>query len=441
MAGPDQDVLRGRHAGRCTRLRRTLGASALVAVAMVTGLGAEAAAAAGPARTVLSARTVSSARTMSARTTGKRAPVTPPTLDPSPSYEVSPSGAVWALGGAPSFGQLVAAKKHSTVQAVTMTGDDGGYWLVTAVGGVYGFGDAGWYGSPRHSGQIFAAAGLVADPTGAGYWVYGQGGQVDAYGAAPYVGGLSFRSIVDMVATPDGQGYWLVDADGTVSAFGTAATYGAAVSRPATDPVVAMAATADGRGYWLVDATGAVFNEGDAAFEGSLTGQPIDQPIASVLPTSDDLGYWLVAHDGDLYPFGDAVTSTPPVTAFRHTILTAGDEAVEWAMAQLGKPYQWGGTGPASFDCSGLTMEAWEAAGVAIPRIAADQYIHDPHVALTALVNGDLVFYASSAKPTSIYHVAMYLGGGRMVNAPYTGQVVRTEWVYGTQLVAKGAAP
>jgi hypothetical protein len=244
-----------------------------------------------------------------------------------------------------------------------------------------------------------------------------------------------------MVATPDALGYWLVGSNGSVYQFGKATWYGSEGHRHLRHAIVGLAPTSDGQGYWLVSNAGNVFQEGDARFEGSLDSDPINQPIDSILPTADGQGYWLFAHDGDIHPLGDAVYAEPPVTAFVHTVLDAGDRAVEWAMQQLGKPYEWGGTGPDSFDCSGLTMESWIHAGTTIPRIADDQYIDDPHVSIPNLVNGDLVFYSSSSDPSTIYHVGMYLGGGHMVDAPYTGQVVRSDWIGGYEFYGEAAAP
>ncbi|HVW81055.1 MAG TPA: C40 family peptidase [Mycobacteriales bacterium] len=94
--------------------------------------------------------------------------------------------------------------------------------------------------------------------------------------------------------------------------------------------------------------------------------------------------------------------------------------AVEFAYAQLGKPYVYGGSGPDSFDCSGLTMASWAAAGVSIPRTAAEQQAALPAVSLDALEPGDLVFYGDPA-----YHTAIYIGGGRIIQAPHTGTVVQ----------------
>jgi cell wall-associated NlpC family hydrolase len=94
--------------------------------------------------------------------------------------------------------------------------------------------------------------------------------------------------------------------------------------------------------------------------------------------------------------------------------------AVRFAYAQLGKPYVWGGAGPNSFDCSGLTMRAWGAAGVGLSHNAAAQQASIPSVSVSALEPGDLVFFGSPA-----YHVGIYIGGGRMIHAPHTGTVVQ----------------
>ncbi|WP_051817395.1 NlpC/P60 family protein [Kitasatospora sp. NRRL B-11411] len=98
----------------------------------------------------------------------------------------------------------------------------------------------------------------------------------------------------------------------------------------------------------------------------------------------------------------------------------AGRRAVDFALAQRGKPYLWGGTGPDAFDCSGLTSQAWRAAGVPIPRTSQQQWAGLRHVALRDLRPGDLVIYHGDAG-----HVALYLGGGAVVHAPHTGTVVK----------------
>ena len=96
--------------------------------------------------------------------------------------------------------------------------------------------------------------------------------------------------------------------------------------------------------------------------------------------------------------------------------------AVRFAYDQLGKPYQYGASGPGSYDCSGLTMRAWGAAGVSLSHNAAAQQGETRYVSRGDLQPGDLVFFGSPA-----YHVAIYIGGGRIIAAPHTGDVVKIQ--------------
>jgi cell wall-associated NlpC family hydrolase len=107
--------------------------------------------------------------------------------------------------------------------------------------------------------------------------------------------------------------------------------------------------------------------------------------------------------------------------------------AVATAMAQLGKPYRYAAAGPGSFDCSGLTMFAWAAAGVRLPHSSAAQYASLPHVSQDQLAPGDLVFYGHP-----IHHVGMYIGNGQYVHAPQTGDVVKVASAFRSDYV--GAA-
>jgi peptidoglycan DL-endopeptidase CwlO len=100
---------------------------------------------------------------------------------------------------------------------------------------------------------------------------------------------------------------------------------------------------------------------------------------------------------------------------------TQAEKAVAFVFAQLGCPYNYGATGPCSvgFDCSGLVMQAWAAAGVSIPRDTYGQWAALPHVSANDLQIGDLLYY------NGIGHVAMYVGGGMIIDAPSQGEVVR----------------
>src|SRR5690606_4567129 len=94
---------------------------------------------------------------------------------------------------------------------------------------------------------------------------------------------------------------------------------------------------------------------------------------------------------------------------------------------QVGKPYVWGGVGPDGFDCSGLTSQAWRAAGVRLDRTSRAQYVQVRKIRYADMRPGDLIFYGSNpADPQSITHVAMYAGNGLMVEAPRPGVAVRT---------------
>ena len=98
---------------------------------------------------------------------------------------------------------------------------------------------------------------------------------------------------------------------------------------------------------------------------------------------------------------------------------TQAGKAVAFVYAQLGKPYVWGATGPGAYDCSGLVQAAWAAAGVTIPRTTYEQWAALPHIATSTIQPGDLVFF------DGIGHVAMYVGGGYIIDAPQTGMVVQ----------------
>jgi cell wall-associated NlpC family hydrolase len=100
---------------------------------------------------------------------------------------------------------------------------------------------------------------------------------------------------------------------------------------------------------------------------------------------------------------------------------TQAQKAVAFAYAQLGCPYVYGGTGPChrGYDCSGLAQAAWAAAGVQIPRDSYSQWAALPHVPLSSIEPGDLLIYNGEG------HVAIYVGGGYIIDAPQTGMNVQ----------------
>jgi cell wall-associated NlpC family hydrolase len=107
--------------------------------------------------------------------------------------------------------------------------------------------------------------------------------------------------------------------------------------------------------------------------------------------------------------------------------------AVSEAYAQLGKPYEWAAAGPDRFDCSGLTMWAWARGGVSLPHSSQEQYAVTQRVAQSDVQPGDLVFFGSP-----IHHVGIYIGGGRMIVAPHTGEDVRIQDAFRSDYVGAG---
>ncbi|MEU9452320.1 bifunctional lytic transglycosylase/C40 family peptidase [Streptomyces sp. NPDC048277] len=104
--------------------------------------------------------------------------------------------------------------------------------------------------------------------------------------------------------------------------------------------------------------------------------------------------------------------------------------AITYAQNKLGTPYLWGGNGTAQdggrFDCSGLTKAAYASVGITLPRVANDQYNAGPHPSRNELLPGDLVFFSTDlSNSRAIHHVGIYVGGGYMIDAPYTGAVIR----------------
>ncbi|WP_328719834.1 NlpC/P60 family protein [Streptomyces sp. NBC_00247] len=122
----------------------------------------------------------------------------------------------------------------------------------------------------------------------------------------------------------------------------------------------------------------------------------------------------------------DATTgSTGTTTGSTTSASTKGAQALAFAESQIGKPYVWGATGPASYDCSGLTQAAWREAGVDLPRTTWDQVNVGTRVATADLQPGDLIFFYDD-----ISHVGIYQGDGMMVHAPKPGAYVREESIY-----------
>lgn len=131
-----------------------------------------------------------------------------------------------------------------------------------------------------------------------------------------------------------------------------------------------------------------------------------------------------------------AETPPPPEHHAHGAPRSKGDIAADWALKQLGKPYVWAADGPDSFDCSGLTMRAWQQAGVLLDHWTGTQWTSGPHPSTDHLHRGDLLLFGKITKdPGTIHHVGMYIGGGKMVEAPFTGANVRISSMWRPDLV------
>jgi sugar lactone lactonase YvrE len=143
-----------------------------------------------------------------------------------------------------------------------------GYHLVASDGGIFAFGDAGFFGS---TGALRLA-----------------------------------KPIVGMAASPSGLGYWLVASDGGIFAFGDAGFFGSTGALTLAKPIVGMAASPSGLGYWLVASDGGIFAFGDAGFFGSPAGRVTGRPVVGLMASPTGGGYRVATGDGEVFPFGDA---------------------------------------------------------------------------------------------------------------------------------------
>jgi hypothetical protein len=183
----------------------------------------------------------------------------------------------------------------------TATAGTGGYWLLSAGGDVYPFGDAGKYGS-----EPMDAADIEPTPTQGGYWMLGRAGDVHAKGDAADLGDAKLRpgeKAVSLSATPSGHGYWVFTDKGRVVSFGDAPHRGDMAGLPLNGGVLGSVATPSGQGYWMVAVDGGIFAFGDAKFFGSMGGHYLNRPVMSMAPDPDGVGYWLVASDGGIFAF------------------------------------------------------------------------------------------------------------------------------------------
>jgi CHAP domain len=307
---------------------------------------------------------------------------------------------------------------NSPVLTGAATPDGGGYWLASADGGVFAFGDARFYGSAGNLALQAPIVAMATTPDGGGYWLAALDGGVFAYGDAGFFGSMGGtrlnQPIVGMATTSDGGGYWLVAADGGIFAFGDATFYGSMGGKKLNDPIVTMAATPDGNGYWLVGADGGIFTFGLAGYFGSLANDNLPDPVVGMFPSPDGGGYTMATADGVVLAKGDAQTfgslslnpDATPVSdiigngkgtgywlldpeAWPYTFTTPtpegsfpGSATIVAAVASQIEPdpdtgYFCNPYGPCEEWCALFATWAWQRAGTPIPRYGFVGSIYD----------------------------------------------------------------
>ncbi len=236
--------------------------------------------------------------------------VTPAPAPHSGYWLVASDGGIFNYGDAGFFGSTGAIHLNKPIVGMASTFSGNGYWLVASDGGIFNYGDAGFFGSAGAIHLNQPIVGMAPTLDGNGYWLVASDGGIFNYGDAGFFGSAGAihlnKPIVGMTPTPDGKGYWLVASDGGIFNYGDAGFFGSTGAIHLNEPIVGMAATPTGNGYWLVAADGGIFNYGDAGFFGSTGAIHLNKPIVGMGTTHDGKGYWLVASDGGIFNYGDA---------------------------------------------------------------------------------------------------------------------------------------
>jgi len=230
-------------------------------------------------------------------------------------------GGIFTFGDAGFFGSKGATPLNSPVVGFAQTRDQGGYMFVGADGTVFPEGDATNLGSPAGTHLNAPVVGVAMTPAaggppgtpgtnGLGYWIVAGDGGIFTYGDAKFFGSTGAirlnKPVVGIAPTNSGLGYWTVASDGGIFTFGDATFHGSTGAIRLNKPVVGMARTPDGLGYWLVASDGGVFTFGNAKYFGSMGATRLNAPVVGMAATPDGKGYWLFARDGGVFTFGDA---------------------------------------------------------------------------------------------------------------------------------------
>ncbi len=224
-------------------------------------------------------------------------------------WEVASDGGIFTFGNAGFYGSMGGSHLNRPIVGIASTRDGKGYWEVASDGGVFSFGDATFHGSTGNIALNRPIVGMASTPSGGGYWMVASDGGIFSFGDAAFHGSTGNihlnRPVVGMAATPDGGGYWLVATDGGIFSFGDAAFHGSTGNIHLNQPIVGMASNHNG-GYWMVASDGGIFSFGNAPFYGSTGGIRLAQPVVGMTSVPNGSGYWMSASDGGIFAFGSA---------------------------------------------------------------------------------------------------------------------------------------
>jgi hypothetical protein len=226
-----------------------------------------------------------------------------PTANGKGYYLATANGAVYTFGNAVNHGSMATAHLNAPIVAMALDPATGGYWLVAADGGVFSF-HAPFYGSTGNIHLNKPIVGMEATPNGSGYRFVASDGGIFSY-RAPFYGSMGGRHlndpVVGMAADPATGGSWLVASDGGIFSY-RAPFYGSTGNIHLNKPIVGMEVVSGGSGYRFVASDGGLFCY-RAPFHGSLGGSGVASPVTGVA-SGPGGGYWMVRADGAVTAFG-----------------------------------------------------------------------------------------------------------------------------------------
>ena len=214
---------------------------------------------------------------------------------------------IWALGYDHGTSDLWAPITRK-FQCAVGPGGPPGYAILNQGGGIYSFGDAGYFGNLIDHGYPGPAVGLAETPNGGGYNILNTSGAIYSFGNANYYGNLLDGHhpgpATALSYTPTAGGYAILTRSGGIYTFGDAGYFGNLIDHGYPGTAIGLAYTKSGRGYWILTTEGALYSFGDAGYYGNLIDRGYPGVAASLAAAKDGAGYGILTTDGGLYTFG-----------------------------------------------------------------------------------------------------------------------------------------